>query len=49
MRRVRWFAGILIGGKAVDFNEALKFANESLDDGIARKKLTELIEFTNRK
>jgi anthranilate phosphoribosyltransferase len=42
-------AGILIGGKAKDFKEALRLATDSLDNGGARKMLNDLIEFTNRK
>jgi anthranilate phosphoribosyltransferase len=42
-------AGILIGGKAGNFKEALQFAAESLDSGNARKMLGDLIELTNGK
>lgn len=40
-------AGIFIGGKASDFNEAVKSAAESLDSGNALNKLENLIEYTN--
>lgn len=42
-------AGVFIGGKARDFNEALKLAADSLDGGNALEKLNNLIDFTNGK
>lgn len=41
-------AGILVGGKASDLEEALEMARESIDSGRALEKLEQLVQFTNR-
>jgi anthranilate phosphoribosyltransferase len=40
-------AGIMAGGKAESFNEAISFAEEAIDSGRALEKLTRLVELTN--
>jgi len=39
---------LIAGGKAKDFKEGVRIAEESIDSGKAFKKLEALIEFTNR-
>jgi anthranilate phosphoribosyltransferase len=41
-------AAIYVGGKAKNINEGIKLAAESIDCGLAMKKLDELIKFTNK-
>jgi len=38
---------LIVGGKAKDFNEGIKFANEIIESGLALKKLNELKEVSN--
>lgn len=40
-------AGIIVGKKAENFDEAIKIAEESIESGNAIKKLNELIKWTN--
>jgi len=41
-------AAIFVGGKAKDFKEGLKQAEEAIDSGAAKRKLQELVNFTNK-
>jgi len=40
-------AGIIVGKKAENFDDAIEIAKESIESGNAEKKLDELIKFTN--
>jgi anthranilate phosphoribosyltransferase len=39
---------IQVAGKATSLAEAKSYAEESIDSGMARRKLDQLVEFTNR-
>jgi anthranilate phosphoribosyltransferase len=41
-------AGLVASGKAMDFNEGIRHARESIDSGAALKKVEQLKAFTNR-
>ncbi len=41
-------AAIFVGGKAKELKEGIKLAAESIDSGAAKRKLDEMIEFTNK-
>jgi anthranilate phosphoribosyltransferase len=41
-------AAVFVGGKAKDIKEGIKLAAGSIDSGAAKRKLDEMIEFTNR-
>src|SRR5207253_567995 len=40
-------AALVVGGREVDFREAAKLAESTIDSGAALRKLNELIEMTN--
>ena len=40
-------AGIIVGGKAIDFKSALEIARESVESGAAYAKLKSLVKVTN--
>ena len=41
-------AALIAGGKADSFKQGIKMAGETIDRGLARKKLEELIYISNR-
>jgi anthranilate phosphoribosyltransferase len=41
---VNSIAGIIVGGKAKNFEEGMELARESIDNGAAYKKLKDLIK-----
>jgi len=41
-------AAIFVGGKAKDLKEGIKLAGGSIDSGAAKRKLDEMVEFTNK-